>query len=355
MTESVNLPDDKSETTLPTTTDPKEVGVHPDGTRFILLDPAGTIYSLKKTLMQDVGFFEKEFLYRAGVAGARESFSSVDPRGFPKDPRRALEGMFTLFAKRGYGTFTIKDIDTEKRIIRMVSPDTAEGWSFQRNNDLQREPVCAYARGMLSYVSSVALTGDLQGDPSLIAHETECIGSGAKECVFVVGPSKELLKLFPDIVVSEGSFSEHELQLNEEILVKNLELQGLNLELERQVRKRTEDFWRSEENYESVVRQSPDPIALITMAGKLTHLNAAGLKMLGYGSEEDVLDLNISSILLDHERGWEKIIWSIEKEGRAAGLEMVLIDKNGKIAKIFPKVDVTKHTDEVVAALKELG
>lgn len=31
-----------------------------------------------------------------------------------------------------------------------------------------------------------------------------------------------------------------------------------------------------------------------------------------------------------------------------------IIDKSGKIAKIFPKVDVTKHTEEVVAALKEL-
>jgi peroxiredoxin Q/BCP len=31
-----------------------------------------------------------------------------------------------------------------------------------------------------------------------------------------------------------------------------------------------------------------------------------------------------------------------------------IIDKNGKIAKIFSKVDVTKHTEEVVAALKEL-
>lgn len=31
-----------------------------------------------------------------------------------------------------------------------------------------------------------------------------------------------------------------------------------------------------------------------------------------------------------------------------------LIDKNGKIAKIFPRVDVTKHTEEVVAALKQL-
>ncbi len=32
-----------------------------------------------------------------------------------------------------------------------------------------------------------------------------------------------------------------------------------------------------------------------------------------------------------------------------------LIDKNGKVAKIFPKVDVTKHTEEVTAALKEMA
>jgi peroxiredoxin Q/BCP len=32
-----------------------------------------------------------------------------------------------------------------------------------------------------------------------------------------------------------------------------------------------------------------------------------------------------------------------------------IIDKNGRIAHIFPKVDVTKHTEEVVAALKQLS
>jgi peroxiredoxin Q/BCP len=32
-----------------------------------------------------------------------------------------------------------------------------------------------------------------------------------------------------------------------------------------------------------------------------------------------------------------------------------VIDKNGKVAHIFPKVDVAKHTEEVVAALKELS
>jgi len=32
-----------------------------------------------------------------------------------------------------------------------------------------------------------------------------------------------------------------------------------------------------------------------------------------------------------------------------------IIDKKGKVAKVFPKVDVSKHTAEVVAALKELA
>ncbi|MGA2626583.1 MAG: peroxiredoxin [Candidatus Bathyarchaeia archaeon] len=32
-----------------------------------------------------------------------------------------------------------------------------------------------------------------------------------------------------------------------------------------------------------------------------------------------------------------------------------VIDKTGKVAKVFPKVDVTKHTEEVVSALKELA
>ena len=309
-----------------------------------MIDPAGTLYSLKKTLMQDVGFFEKDFLYRAGAAGARESLSVLDPKALPKDPRMALQAMLDVFVKRGYGTFTIQEMDLDRKTVRLTAPDTAEGWSFQKNNDLQREPVCAYARGMLAYVCSAAILSDVHGDPSFIAHETGCIGAGAKECLFIVGPREELIKIIPNLDSPKDSFSEHELMLNEEILVKNLELQGLNLELERQVRKRTEDFWRSEENYESVVGQSPDPIALITMAGKLTNLNSAGLKMLGFDSENDILDVNISTILMDREHGWEKIIWTIEKEGRASGLEMTLIDKSGR-----------KLTSQVYARFAELA
>jgi len=45
----------------------------------------------------------------------------------------------------------------------------------------------------------------------------------------------------------------------------------------------------------------------------------------------------------------------LKDTGTSASRVTFIIDKKGKVAKVFPKVDVTKHTDEVVAALKELG
>jgi peroxiredoxin Q/BCP len=41
--------------------------------------------------------------------------------------------------------------------------------------------------------------------------------------------------------------------------------------------------------------------------------------------------------------------------GLSANRVTFIIDKNGKVAKVFPKVDASKHTEEVVAALKELA
>lgn len=45
----------------------------------------------------------------------------------------------------------------------------------------------------------------------------------------------------------------------------------------------------------------------------------------------------------------------LRENGTATNRVTFIIDKNGKVAKIFPKVDVTKHTDEVIAALRELS
>lgn len=45
----------------------------------------------------------------------------------------------------------------------------------------------------------------------------------------------------------------------------------------------------------------------------------------------------------------------LRETGTATNRVTFLIDKKGMIAKVFPKIDVSKHTQEVVAALKELS
>ena len=48
--------------------------------------------------------------------------------------------------------------------------------------------------------------------------------------------------------------------------------------------------------------------------------------------------------------------YGVLKEGGTSTSRVTfIIDKKGKVAKIFPKVDVTIHTSEVTAALKELS
>ena len=44
----------------------------------------------------------------------------------------------------------------------------------------------------------------------------------------------------------------------------------------------------------------------------------------------------------------------LSEDGSHAERMTFIIDKEGKIARVFTKVDVTKHTDEIVAALKQL-
>ncbi len=45
----------------------------------------------------------------------------------------------------------------------------------------------------------------------------------------------------------------------------------------------------------------------------------------------------------------------LKDTGTSTNRVTFVIDKTGKVAKVFPKVDVTKHTEEVVSALKELA
>ena len=60
-------------------------------------------------------------------------------------------------------------------------------------------------------------------------------------------------------------------------------------------------------------------------------------------------------LISDKEKRIANAYGVLRETGTSTNRVTFIIDKAGKIAKVFPKVDVTKHTEEVVSALKELA
>lgn len=60
-------------------------------------------------------------------------------------------------------------------------------------------------------------------------------------------------------------------------------------------------------------------------------------------------------LISDSEKKIAAAYGVLKDTGTSTNRVTFLINKQGKIAKIFPKVDVTKHTEEILAALKELS
>jgi PAS domain S-box-containing protein len=325
-----HLPSDNDKDIKPNTTAERADGrLELGGKRTILMDVAGGLYALKKTLMSDIGFFEKDFILRAGQEGAKNFLSDFEKSLRGRKPEEAIAEMLAQYSARGYGEFRINRLDEEVMIADFSSSNTVEAWAFQTNSDMQREPVCSYTSGILSAICCMVFSACHDADVEFGAAEIECVAQGNKECRFIVGPLEELPKHVPSYNLPRDSVSEHVLRLNEEILLKNLELQSLNLSLERLVRKRTEDLRRSEENYRRLVELSPDPIVICTVEGNISSINESGLKLLGYESQMEIEGLNLKKLLSQGSDAWEKLIWQLEKEGSIHEYEIELIRKNG--------------------------
>ena len=60
------------------------------------------------------------------------------------------------------------------------------------------------------------------------------------------------------------------------------------------------------------------------------------------------------SLISDKEKRIAQAYGVLKDTGTSASRVTFIIDKAGKVAKVFPNVDVTKHTEEVIAVLKQL-
>jgi PAS domain S-box-containing protein len=298
----------------------------------VLSNTAHTLCALKRVLKSDVGNFEKELTYRAGV----EMFHCYTHREFGTGeqmaPKAFLDHLIDLFAGDGVGTFDVTAFDHSEMFMELTCPDSIETVGYLSHGEIQTVPSCSFVCGLLAGMGKHLFANTAcEGPEEIVAAETTCASTGEKECHFMVGKRARLEKIGLTVDHVRESISEHALRLNEEILLKNLELQNLNLDLERQVRKRTEDLKRSEEDYRSLVNLSPDAVIICFIDGTVKSLNEAALSMLGFEPGNHLESKNISSLLLDGSNAWERCVWLVNKEGVLRNQEFDFAKKSGKI------------------------
>ncbi len=296
----------------------------------VLSNAAHLMCAIKSVLRTDVGNFEREITYRAGAEMLHCYLRRECCGPGPKESRAFFEQLMERFAEDGLCTFTVRTFDESRMFIEVSCPDSNEAMGFLSHDDMQERPACSFAAGLLAATGkTVFRSSACDGPDEIVATETACASCGGGVCTFLVGRRADLERLGHHVGHMKESISEHALRLNDEIFLKNLELQNLNLDLERQVRKRTEDLKRSEEDYRSLVNLSPDPIIICHMDGTIKSANESALNMLEYGPGDHLESENISMILLDGTNAWERCTWLVNKEGILRNQEFGFVKRKG--------------------------
>ncbi|MGD9962555.1 MAG: ATP-binding protein, partial [Thermoplasmata archaeon] len=242
-----------------------------------------------------------------------------------------LNHLVDLFARDGLGTFEVVRFDETTMLMELSCPDSLEALGYLSHGEEQESPTCSFICGILAGVGKhVFGIADCEGPNEIVATETCCVSTGETACRFLVGRRGELESLGHTVSFVRESVSEHALRFNDEILTRNLDLQNLNLDLERQVRRRMEELKRSDDKYKSLVNLSPDPIIVCMGDGTIRSLNEAALGMLGYGPEDVLVSKNISTLLLDGANAWDRCVWLVNKEGVLKNQEFEFVKKGGE-------------------------
>jgi PAS domain S-box-containing protein len=105
-----------------------------------------------------------------------------------------------------------------------------------------------------------------------------------------------------------------------------------------------------EKKYKSLFTNSEDIVFITTPEGKLVEINPAGVKLFGYNSAEEMMQLDIGRDLFINEKEREKYKRKIELNGNVKDYELNLKDKNGKRLYVIVSAHaVTNGKGEIIA------
>jgi len=87
------------------------------------------------------------------------------------------------------------------------------------------------------------------------------------------------------------------------------------MDLKRDLEKKTRELKESEEKYRRIFDESKNMIYITTWGGKFADVNEAGVKLLGYDSKQEVLDMESAELLYHNPSDRKRFQESIEQDG----------------------------------------
>ena len=105
----------------------------------------------------------------------------------------------------------------------------------------------------------------------------------------------------------------------------------LNKKLAEEIKERTRALKNSEAKYRQLFMSSLDGIFITTPAGKFVDVNPAGIKLFGYDSKEELLQVDIPKDLYVNPKDRERFKREIAAKGHVHNFEIEFKRKDGKI------------------------
>lgn len=118
-------------------------------------------------------------------------------------------------------------------------------------------------------------------------------------------------------------------------------------------RKRAEETVRkSEEKYRRLFEQSKDVVYMSSPQGRLLDINQAGMKLLGFGSKEELLRIDLGRDVYAEPQQRENLITELEEKGFVRDYEVRLKIRDGEISNVLVTSSAVRDDQgEIIAYL----
>jgi PAS domain S-box-containing protein len=333
-------------------------------------DENGCFLDVNATAERFYGYHRNEFIGKTAEFLSAPGMNDLDEVG--RKFRKAFNGepqFFEFYGRRKDGTIFPKDVSLTsgdyfgKKVVIAVGRDITERKRAEealQESELRFRSLFENAKDAVFIADTktgVVIDANEEAEKLLKKTRREIIGMHQSQ---IHPPERvdEALNLFREqmLILGEHAVEFEVVDAQGKHIPVEIKSSVIRLDEERMVmqgifrditdRKIAEEALRkSEEKYRSLFEGSKDGIYISTHYGKFIDVNPAMVELLGYGTKEEVLDLDIQNSVYFHPVDREKFKTAIANRSFIKDLELSLCRKDGSMVNVLITSTVERSGD----------